>query len=82
MSSARKTLKILALIYFVLGIASLVIAGIGIAKFWHFVQTANEGVKSDAVALGIALDDVPAHRTDAHFCHCHKVGNVFAFLRV
>ena len=32
MSSARKTLKILALIYFVLGIASLVIAGIGIAR--------------------------------------------------
>ena len=32
MSSARKTLKILALIYFVLGIASLVIAGIGITR--------------------------------------------------
>lgn len=32
MSSARKTLKILALVYFVLGIASLVIAGIGIAQ--------------------------------------------------
>lgn len=32
MSSARKTLKILALIYFVLGIASLVITGIGIAR--------------------------------------------------
>lgn len=32
MSSARKTLKILALIYFVLGIASLVIAGVGIAR--------------------------------------------------
>ena len=32
MSSARKTLKILALIYFVLGIASLVIAGVGIAN--------------------------------------------------
>ena len=31
MSFTRKTLKILALIYFVLGIASLVIAGIGIA---------------------------------------------------
>lgn len=31
MSSARKTLKILALIYFVLGIVSLVIAGVGIA---------------------------------------------------
>lgn len=31
MSSARKTLKILALVYFVLGIASLVIAGVGIA---------------------------------------------------
>lgn len=31
MSSARKTLKILALIYFVLGIVSLVIAGAGIA---------------------------------------------------
>ena len=29
MSAARKTLKILALIYFVLGIASLVIAGVG-----------------------------------------------------
>lgn len=32
MSSARKTLKILALVYFVLGIASLVIAGVGIAS--------------------------------------------------
>lgn len=32
MSSARKTLKILALVYFVLGIASLVIAGVGIAQ--------------------------------------------------
>lgn len=32
MSYARKTLKILALIYFVLGIASLVIAGVGIAR--------------------------------------------------
>ena len=32
MSAARKTLKILALIYFVLGIASLVIAGVGIAR--------------------------------------------------
>lgn len=32
MSAARKTLKILALIYFVLGIASLVIAGVGIAQ--------------------------------------------------
>lgn len=32
MSFARKTLKILALIYFVLGIASLVIAGVGIAR--------------------------------------------------
>ena len=32
MSAARKTLKILALIYFVLGIASLVIAGVGIAN--------------------------------------------------
>ncbi len=32
MSFARKTLKILALIYFVLGIASLVIASIGIAN--------------------------------------------------
>lgn len=31
MSSARKTLKILALIYFVLGIASLIFAGVGIA---------------------------------------------------
>ena len=31
MSSARKTLKILALVYFVLGIAALVIAGVGIA---------------------------------------------------
>lgn len=31
MSAARKTLKILALIYFVLGIASLVTAGVGIA---------------------------------------------------
>lgn len=32
MSYTRKTLKVLALIYFVLGIASLVIAGVGIAK--------------------------------------------------
>lgn len=32
MSSARKTLKILALVYFVLGIASLVIAGVGIVQ--------------------------------------------------
>ena len=32
MSSARKTLKILALVYFVLGIAALVIAGVGIAR--------------------------------------------------
>lgn len=32
MSSARKTLKILALVYFVLGIAGLVIAGVGIAR--------------------------------------------------
>ena len=32
MSYTRKTLKILALIYFVLGIASLVIAGVGIVK--------------------------------------------------
>ncbi len=32
MSYARKTLKILALVYFVLGIASLVIAGVGIAR--------------------------------------------------
>ena len=32
MSSARKTLKILALVYFVMGIASLVIAGVGIAQ--------------------------------------------------
>lgn len=32
MSSTRKTLKILALVYFVLGIASLVIAGVGIAQ--------------------------------------------------
>ena len=32
MSYARKTLKILALIYFVLGIASLVIAGVSIAR--------------------------------------------------
>lgn len=32
MSAARKTLKILALVYFVLGIASLVIAGVGIAQ--------------------------------------------------
>ena len=32
MSFTRKTLKILALIYFVLGIASLVIAGVGIAR--------------------------------------------------
>ena len=31
MSFTRKTLKILALIYFVLGIASLVTAGVGIA---------------------------------------------------
>lgn len=32
MSAARKTLKILALVYFVLGIAALVIAGVGIAR--------------------------------------------------
>ena len=32
MSYTRKTLKVLALIYFVLGIASLVIAGVGIAS--------------------------------------------------
>lgn len=32
MSSARKTLKILALVYIVLGIASLVIAGVGIVS--------------------------------------------------
>ena len=32
MSFTRKTLKILALVYFVLGIASLVIAGVGIAQ--------------------------------------------------
>ena len=32
MSFTRKTLKILALIYFVLGIVSLVIAGVGIAS--------------------------------------------------
>lgn len=32
MSYTRKTLKILALIYFVLGIASLVIAGVGIVQ--------------------------------------------------
>lgn len=32
MSFTRKTIKVLALIYFVLGIASLVIAGVGIAN--------------------------------------------------
>ena len=39
MSAARKTLKILALIYFVLGIASLVIGVAGIATLAQAVLT-------------------------------------------
>ena len=60
MSSARKTLKILALVYFVLGIASLVIAGVGIASGNLDSTYGSNAMLAAAVIIAKGLIDLAA----------------------
>lgn len=60
MSSARKTLKILALVYFVLGIASLVIAGVGIARGNLDSTYGSNAMLAAAVIIAKGLIDLAA----------------------
>lgn len=60
MSSARKTLKILALVYFVLGIASLVIAGVGIAQGSLDSTYGTNAMLAAAVIIAKGLIDLAA----------------------
>lgn len=60
MSSARKILKILALVYFVLGIASLVIAGVGIARGNLDSTYGSNAMLAAAVIIAKGLIDLAA----------------------
>ena len=60
MSSARKTLKILALVYFVLGIAALVIAGVGIATGKLVSTYGSNAILAAVVIIAKGLVDLAA----------------------
>ena len=60
MSAARKTLKILALIYFVLGIASLVIGITGIATGKFESVYGSNAMLAAAVIIAKGLIDLAA----------------------
>ena len=60
MSFTRKTLKILALIYFVLGIASLVTAGVGIATGGLDSTYGSNAMLATAVVIAKGLIDLAA----------------------
>ena len=77
MSSARKTLKILALVYFVLGIASLVIAGGSNAMLAAVVLVAKGLIDLAAGVAGIKGANKPS-QVDGAF----KLGIVAAIATI